>query len=87
MPASAQFASAHQMGTARMGTSASNSVVSPEGRVWGTMGLYVADASNFPSASGVNPMITNMAISHGIARGIRDRWGVESGKGEQRAKL
>jgi len=87
MPASAQFASAHQMGTARMGTSASNSVVSPEGRVWGTMGLYVADASNFPSASGVNPMITNMAISHGIARGIRDRWGVESGKGEQRARL
>ncbi|KXL42324.1 MAG: hypothetical protein FE78DRAFT_34565 [Acidomyces sp. 'richmondensis'] len=64
------FASAHQMGTCRMGTTASNSVVDPNGRVWGTQGLYVCDASVFPSASGVNPMITNMAISRGIARHI-----------------
>jgi len=87
MPASAAFASAHQMGTARMGTSPYNSVVNSEGRVWGTKGLYVADASVFPSASGVNPMITNMGISHGIARGIVNRWGVENGKGESWARL
>ncbi|MBE7180323.1 MAG: GMC family oxidoreductase N-terminal domain-containing protein [Terriglobus roseus] len=64
------FLSAHQMGTCRMGTSAKNSVVDPKGKVWGTENLYVADASVFPSASGVNPMITNMAISDWISRGI-----------------
>jgi choline dehydrogenase-like flavoprotein len=45
-------------------------VVDPRGRVWGTEGLYVSDASVFPSASGVNPMITNMAISDWISRGV-----------------
>ena len=47
-------------------------VVDPTGRVWGTEGLYVADASVFPSASGVNPMVTNMAISDWISRGVAD---------------
>ncbi|KKK23413.1 hypothetical protein ARAM_006451 [Aspergillus rambellii] len=64
------FASAHQMGSCRMGSSARNSVVDPEGQVWRTQGLYVADASVFPSASGVNPMITNMAISDYISRNL-----------------
>lgn len=77
----ARFASAHQMGSCRMGTSERNSAVDEQGRVWGCEGLWVCDASVFPSASGVNPMITNMAIARGIARGI-----VEGGKGE-RAKL
>ncbi|KAK3671330.1 hypothetical protein LTR78_008790 [Recurvomyces mirabilis] len=66
------FASAHQMGSCRMGTLPSNSVVDPKGRVWGTKGLYVCDASVLPSASGVNPMITTMGISRGIARGIAE---------------
>lgn len=64
------FTSAHQMGTCRMSTSARNGVVDPRGRVWGTKGLYVADASVFPSASGVNPMVTNMAISNWTSRGV-----------------
>ncbi|EEH09589.1 long chain fatty acid oxidase [Histoplasma capsulatum G186AR] len=64
------FASAHQMGTCRMGTSPKSSVVSPSGKVWGTEGLYVADASVFPSASGVNPMVTNMAISDWTTQNI-----------------
>ena len=46
------------MGSCQMGTRSSTSVVDPRGRVWGTKGLYVADASVFPTASGVNPMIT-----------------------------
>ncbi|KAJ5671323.1 hypothetical protein N7507_000450 [Penicillium longicatenatum] len=59
----ALFASAHQMGTCRMGKSPKTSVVDPDCQVWGTDGLYVVDASVFPSASGVNPMVTNMAIA------------------------
>lgn len=64
------FMSAHQMGTCRMSTSPRRGVVDPRGRVWGTQGLYVADASVFPSASGVNPMVTNMAIADWISRGV-----------------
>ena len=66
----ATFASAHQMGTCRMGVSEKTSVVDPEGKVWGVERLYVSDASVFPSASGVNPMVTNMAISDWVSRGI-----------------
>jgi len=64
------FVSAHQMGTCRMSAREKEGVVDPSGRVWGTRGLYVTDASVFPSASGVNPMVTNMAISDWISRGV-----------------
>ena len=74
-PPDTTFGSAHQMGTCRMAESERNGVVDPTGKVWGTEGLYVADASVFPSASGVNPMVTNMAISDwisiGVARGMK----------------
>ena len=64
------FGSAHQMGTCRMSAEEKDGVVNSTGNVWGVKGLYVADASVFPSASGVNPMVTNMAISDWISRGI-----------------
>jgi choline dehydrogenase-like flavoprotein len=64
------FNSAHQMGTVRMGTSDKTSVVDANGKVWGCDYLYVADTSVFPSASGVNPMVTVMAIANRIACGI-----------------
>ncbi len=54
--------SAHQMGTAGMG-SARASVSDPDGAVRGVRGLHVADASAFPNASGVNPMLTVMALA------------------------
>lgn len=60
--------SAHQMGTCRMGSSASNSVVKPNGETWSVENLYVADASVFPTPSGANPMITTMAINTGTGR-------------------
>lgn len=69
-PPNCTWACAHIMGSCRMATTSRNGVVDPKGRVWGTEGLYVSDASVFPSASGVNPMVTNMAISDWISRGI-----------------
>jgi choline dehydrogenase-like flavoprotein len=62
--------SAHQMGTCRMSSSPATGVVDDKGLVWGTKGVYVADASTFPSASGVNPMVTVMGIAEWICRGI-----------------
>ena len=60
----------HQMASCRMGANAQVSVVDAEHRVWGIRGLYVADASVFPSASGVNPMLTVMGIAHRAAGAI-----------------
>ncbi len=56
--------SAHQMSTARIASDASAGVVDPDGRVYGVDGVLVADASVFPTASGVNPMLTIMALAH-----------------------
>ncbi|KAI0140486.1 long-chain fatty alcohol dehydrogenase [Xylariaceae sp. FL1272] len=69
-PLRTTYDSAHQMGSSRMGINPDTSVVDKIGKVWGYDGLYVADASVFPSASGVNPMITVMAIADRISRGI-----------------
>ena len=62
--------SAHQMGTCRMGVDRRTAVCDPSGEVFGVRGLYVADASAFPASSGVNPMITVMALAHHVARQI-----------------
>lgn len=62
--------SAHQMGTCRMGGERHNSVVTHLGESWDVRGLYVADASTFPTPSGVNPMITIEAVAYQIAMGI-----------------
>lgn len=64
------FTSAHQMGSCRMSSHEGAGVVDPKGMVWGTQDVYVADASVFPSASGVNPMVTTMAIADYIASGV-----------------
>jgi choline dehydrogenase-like flavoprotein len=59
--------SAHQMSSCRIGRDRASSVDDPDGQVWGTRGLYVTDASAFPSASGVNPMMTVMALARRTA--------------------
>ncbi|MEP6857255.1 MAG: GMC family oxidoreductase N-terminal domain-containing protein [Gemmatimonadales bacterium] len=62
--------SAHQMGTCRMGADRARAVCDADGAVYGVKGAYVADASLFPASSGVNPMITIMALAHHVAKGM-----------------
>jgi len=57
----------HVMGTARMGSSPEDSVVGPTGELWDLPGCYVADASLFPTAIGVNPQISVMALATRVA--------------------
>jgi choline dehydrogenase-like flavoprotein len=45
-------------------------VVDADGAVHGVRGLFVADASVFPLASGVNPMLTIMALARRTATRI-----------------
>jgi len=66
----AQLVSFHIMGSARMGGSPDDSVCDPSGQVWHVPGLYVCDGAAFPTASGVNPMVTIEALAHMNARGI-----------------
>jgi long-chain-alcohol oxidase len=63
----------HLMGSARMGASAASSAASPAGATWEVENLVVADGSAFPTASGVNPMITIEAIAHLNARKLAAR--------------
>jgi choline dehydrogenase-like flavoprotein len=69
--------SAHQMGTVRMGASRRDHACDPDGRVRArgvrdrvVSGLYVGDASLFPTALGVNPMLTVMALARRVARTV-----------------
>ena len=71
----AQVVSFHIMGSARMGRSPIDSVCDPTGQVWSTPGLYVLDGSAFPTASGVNPMVTIEALAHMNARDLAARLG------------
>ena len=73
--------SAHQMGTARMGSDPADHPCDTGGRVRSGSGgrrsgdtvvggLYVADGSLFPTGLGVNPMITIMVLARRVARAI-----------------
>ena len=62
--------SAHQMGTCRMGRDPATSVANPWGELHDTPGVWVGDASAFPSASGTNPMATIMALARRTAHAI-----------------
>ncbi|KAK7307396.1 hypothetical protein VNO77_40417 [Canavalia gladiata] len=67
---STPLCSAHQMGSCRMGSNSKQSVVSQTGETWEVEGLYVADASVFPTALGVNPMVTVQAIAYCTAQSV-----------------
>jgi choline dehydrogenase-like flavoprotein len=57
----------HVVGTCRMGVSVQDSVVDPNGRVFGLSGLYIADASIFPSLPLATPQAIVMAVADSIA--------------------
>ena len=60
----------HIMGTARLGKSPRTSATNPDGETWEARNLYVMDGASFPSASGVNPMISIEAIAHRNAQSL-----------------
>ncbi|MDX6665237.1 MAG: hypothetical protein QOG68_1443, partial [Solirubrobacteraceae bacterium] len=68
---------AHQMGTCRMGTDPALSVANPHGELHDTAGVWIGDASAFPTPSGTNPMITIMALAHRTAERIAAAAGAE----------
>ena len=53
----------HPMGTARIGADPAASVCDPFGRVHGAPGVWVLDASLFPTCLGVNPQVSIMAFA------------------------
>jgi choline dehydrogenase-like flavoprotein len=64
----------HLMGTARMGADPLTSACDGRGAVRDTERLFVADASLFPGAVGVNPQLTVMALATRVAAGIIEAW-------------
>jgi choline dehydrogenase-like flavoprotein len=72
-PGQLAMAALHIMGAARMGTDRATSAADPDGATWEVPNLVVADASTFPTSSGVNPMISIEAIAHMNARRLATR--------------
>jgi len=65
--------SAHVNGTARLGADRRTSGVDPHGEVWDAPGVFVADGSLLPTAPGVNPQETIMALVTLIAERLLAR--------------
>jgi choline dehydrogenase-like flavoprotein len=62
--------SAHQMGSCRMGADPATSVAGSWGELHDTPGVWIGDASAFPTASGTNPMFTVMSLARRTAQAI-----------------
>jgi choline dehydrogenase-like flavoprotein len=72
-PADLRLEAFHPMGTARMAGDPRRSVVSPTGETHDVPGLWIADASLFPTSLGVNPMITILACARQVAGQLASR--------------
>lgn len=53
----------HEMGTARMGSSAKNSVLNSWNQVWGALNVFCTDGAAMTSAGCQNPSLTYMALT------------------------
>ncbi|GAA0526265.1 GMC family oxidoreductase [Paractinoplanes ferrugineus] len=62
--------SAHQMSSCRLGADPATSVADGWGRLHDTAGVWIGDASALPTAPGVNPMITVMALAERTAAAL-----------------
>ena len=69
----AQPVSFHIMGSSRMGKSPDMAACNPQGETWDVRNLYVFDGSSFPSASGVNPMVSIESLAHMNATALAER--------------
>ncbi|MCH2021869.1 MAG: GMC family oxidoreductase [Saprospiraceae bacterium] len=58
----------HQLGGCSIGHNKSNSVVNPSYLLHGYDNIYVADASTFPSAPGINPALSIMTFAYKLAK-------------------
>ncbi len=72
-PSELRLEAFHPMGTARITADPSEGVCAADGSVNGTAGLYVADASLFPTSVGVNPMMTVIAFAKNVARKVAQK--------------
>lgn len=61
---------AHQMGSCRMGSDPGSSVADGRGELHDVEGVWIGDASAFPTAPGVNPMVSIMSLAHRTAAAI-----------------
>ncbi|HEY4277987.1 MAG TPA: GMC family oxidoreductase [Conexibacter sp.] len=59
--------SAHQMGSCRMGADPETAVADGNGELHDVRGVWIGDAAALPTAPGVNPMITVMALAERTA--------------------
>jgi choline dehydrogenase-like flavoprotein len=70
-PSELRLEAFHPMGTARIAPEGEG-VCDSRGAVRGVEGLYVADASLFPTAVGVNPMMTIIAFAKKVAAEVAE---------------
>ena len=68
------IAASHPQGTLRMGSDSRESVVDSYGEAHAVKGLFVVDASLFPTSIGVPPMLTIAAMADRIARRMAAHW-------------
>jgi choline dehydrogenase-like flavoprotein len=71
-PSDLRLEAFHPMGTTRIAADPRQGACGIDGSLNGTPGLYVADASLFPTSVGVNPMMTIIAFAKQVARGIAE---------------
>ena len=65
-----------------MGPDPSTSAADPRGELHDTKGVWIGDASAFPTSSGTNPMITIMALARRTAVAIAEDAGASAPKDE-----
>ena len=74
-PTNSILGSFHQMGSCRMGTDPTSSAVDADNQSHEVKNLYVTDSSNFPDASGVNPMLSVFGIANRAGKKLAQKLG------------